>query len=155
MIRDGIKSVNQQGVCPENLWPYIVKKFKTKPSKSCYTLALKDKALKYGTINQTLTDMKSCLASKYPIVFGFTVYQSFESDQVAKTGIVPMPGRNDSPLGGHAVLIVGYDDVKRLFKVRNSWGASWGDKGYFYMSYDYLTTPHLASDFWQINIISQ
>jgi C1A family cysteine protease len=94
--------------------------------------------------------MKACLASGYPIIFGFTVYESFESQQVANTGIVPMPGHHESVLGGHAVLCVGYDDSTQRFIVRNSWGDSWGDKGACYMPYAYLLSRSLASDFWTI-----
>lgn len=153
-IRDGIKSVNKQGVCPEYYWPYIISKFKTKPLKICYLEALKDKVIQYSAINQTLNDMKSCLTSGYPFVGGFSVYQSFESDQVAKTGVVPMPGKNESQMGGHAVTIVGYDDSKQSFIVRNSWGDKWGILGYCYMPYEYWTNPGLASDFWTIRLIS-
>jgi C1A family cysteine protease len=96
--------------------------------------------------------MKACLASGYPFIFGFTVYDSFESDAVAKTGIVPMPSKTELVLGGHAVMAVGYDDSKKWFIVRNSWGEDWGDKGYFYIPYDYLTNKNLASDFWTIKL---
>ena len=71
--------------------------------------------------------MKQCLASGFPFVIGFQVYQSFESDQVASTGIVPMPDvNNEQLLGGHAVLVVGYDDSNQWFIVRNSWGSWMG-----------------------------
>jgi C1A family cysteine protease len=153
-IRDGIKSVNTQGVCPENLWPYNIKKFKTKPSKTCYSLALKDKALKYAVVSQDLNSMKSVLASGFPIVGGFTVYESFESAEVAKTGMVPTPGKDEQILGGHAVMIVGYDDSKGCFIVRNSWSNTWGLSGYCYMPYAYWTNPDLASDFWNIDLLS-
>jgi C1A family cysteine protease len=99
--------------------------------------------------------MKGCLASGFPIVGGFSVYSSFESDQVAKTGIVPMPAKNESQLGGHCVLIVGYDDAKQWFIIRNSWSDTWGAQGYCYMPYAYWTNPSLASDFWQIDLISK
>jgi C1A family cysteine protease len=97
--------------------------------------------------------MKGCLASGYPFALGFTVYDSFESAEVASTGIVPMPTRSESVLGGHAVLAVGYDDSQQRFLVRNSWGNSWGMQGYFTMPYTYLTSRHLASDFWVIKTI--
>lgn len=154
-IRNGIKTVNKQGVCPETEWPYNIKKFKTKPSAKCYTDALKDKATVYAVVKQDLNSMKSCLASGYPIIGGFSVYDSFESDQVSKTGIVPIPNKSESLLGGHCVLIVGYDDSKNWFIVRNSWGDSWGDKGYCYMPYEYWINPSLASDFWKIDLIGK
>ena len=86
----------------------------------------------------------------YPFVFGFTVLSSFETQEVADTGVMPMPADGDKQLGGHAVCCVGYDDDKQCFVVRNSWGSSWGDGGYFYMPYKYMTDSGLASDFWTI-----
>ena len=94
--------------------------------------------------------LKGCLAAGYPFVFGFTVLSSFETQEVADTGVMPMPADGDKQLGGHAVCCVGYDDDKQCFVVRNSWGSSWGDGGYFYMPYKYMTDSGLASDFWTI-----
>jgi C1A family cysteine protease len=78
------------------------------------------------------------------------VYSSFESEQVAKTGIVPMPEPAEQVMGGHCVVAVGYDNSTRNFIIRNSWGAGWGKGGYCMMPYEYLITPQLASDFWTI-----
>jgi C1A family cysteine protease len=97
--------------------------------------------------------MKTCLAMGYPFVFGFSVYTAFESDEVAKTGVVYLPAKSEKLLGGHAVVCVGYDDVTQRFIVRNSWGASWGQAGYFTIPYSYLTNAKLSSDFWQIDLI--
>ena len=152
-IRDGIKSVAKQGVPPETDWPYDIAKFAHKPPAKAYTDALKDQAVSYSRVSRTLSQMKGCLASGYPFVFGFTVYDSFESDQVAKTGIVPMPGHGESVLGGHAVLAVGYDYSQQRFIVRNSWGPHWGMKGYFTIPYAYLTERGLSSDFWTIRLM--
>jgi C1A family cysteine protease len=152
-IRDGIKSVGSQGVCPENEWPYDISQFAVTPPAQCYQDALRDRALCYQRVAQNLDQMKGCLASGYPFALGFTVYDSFESAEVASTGIVPMPTRSESVLGGHAVLAVGYDDSQQRFLVRNSWGNSWGMQGYFTMPYTYLTSRHLASDFWVIKTI--
>jgi C1A family cysteine protease len=88
------------------------------------------------------------LATGLPIVIGFTVYESFESSTVASTGMVPMPGHHEKQVGGHCVVLVGYDDSQSMFIVRNSWGTSWGMAGYFMMPYAYLTNPRLSSDFW-------
>lgn len=153
MIRDGIKSVNAQGACSEDEWPYFIGRFTAKPSPLCYQHALLDKAVSYQRVTRNLSQMKACLASGLPFVFGFTVYDSFESEQVASTGIVPMPSHREQVLGGHAVVCVGYDDSKQAFYVRNSWGASWGLDGYCLMPYAYLLNKGLSSDFWVIKTI--
>jgi C1A family cysteine protease len=153
MIRDGIKVVAKQGVPPESDWPYDISKFAQKPPPKAYADALKDQAVSYSRVSQSLGQMKGCLASGFPFVFGFTVYDSFESQDVAKTGVVPMPATGESVLGGHAVLAVGYDDAHQRFIVRNSWGTGWGMHGYFTMPYAYLTDRGLASDFWTIRLI--
>lgn len=152
-IRDGIKSVGKQGDCPETEWPYVIAKFKTQPPKNCYADALKYKIVSYQRLTPILSQLKGCLASGYPFVFGFTVYESFESAQVAKTGHAALPKTGEAAVGGHAVMCAGYDDAKQRFIVRNSWGANWGLKGYFTLPYPYLLSPNLASDFWTIRLV--
>jgi len=152
-IRDGIKSVAKQGDCPETEWPYVITKFKTRPSKNCYADALQYKAVSYQRLTPALSQLKGCLTSGYPFVFGFTVYESFESAQVAKTGHASLPKSGEASIGGHAVMCVGYDDAKQWFIVRNSWGPKWGMKGYFTLPYPYLISANLASDFWTIRIV--
>jgi|SRR5579871_3483688 len=154
MLRDGIKTVAAQGACAEPLWPYIPDKFADPPPPGCYTAARQDRALSYSRVPQDPAQMKTCLASGYPFVFGFSVYESFESDEVAKTGKVPMPGPNETAIGGHAVLAVGYSDASQRFLVRNSWGASWGINGYFTIPYQYLSDSNLADDFWTIRLVN-
>jgi C1A family cysteine protease len=154
-IRDGIKSVANQGVCPEAMWPYVVANFSQQPPQNCYDTATQNKVKRYQRLSQHLTLMKACLASGYPFVFGFTVYDSFETPQVAQTGVVPMPAASEQVLGGHAVVAVGYDDSQQRFIVRNSWGTTWGQQGYFTMPYAYLTQSHptLSSDYWTIRLM--
>jgi C1A family cysteine protease len=152
-IRDGIKSVGSQGDCPETEWPYDISKFAEKPPQKCFNDALKHKAVQYQRITRTLNQMKGCLGSGYPFVFGFTVYESFESQQVAQSGHVPMPSPVEKPIGGHAVLAVGYDDSQNWFIVRNSWGTGWGMKGYFTIPYAYLLDGNLSDDFWSIRVV--
>lgn len=153
-IRDGIKSLVRWGVCPEQYWPYVVSKFKTKPSAQAFKNAQAHRIDKYFRVNQDPAYLKACLAEGFPFVFGFTVYSSFESQDVANTGVMPMPGRFERSVGGHAVLCVGYDDSKSCYIVRNSWGASWGMKGYFTMPYDYMHNSNLCDDFWTIRFVN-
>jgi C1A family cysteine protease len=153
MIRDGVKSVSRQGAPHERLWPYDVKQFRTKPPKPVYADARKHAAVLYQRVTQDIQQLRGCLAAGYPIVFGFSVYTSFESDAVAKSGRVPMPNPNEKMVGGHAVLAVGYDHAKKRFIVRNSWGTSWGLAGYFTMPYDYLLDNNLSDDLWTIKLV--
>ena len=107
MIRDGIKSVSKQGAPHETLWPYDAAKFQTKPTRAAYTDASTHRALHYQRVTPTLQQMKGCLAAGYPFVFGFSVYESFETNAVAASGKVPMPKPKEKQLGGHAVMAVG------------------------------------------------
>ncbi|WP_221452678.1 C1 family peptidase [Mucilaginibacter sp. FT3.2] len=154
-LRDGVKTVSTLGVCDETLWPYDITKFAKKPTKTLYTAAKKNLAIQYTRLNNmNINELKSCLASGNPFVFGFTVYQSFESSAVAQSGVLNMPAKTESVLGGHAVMAAGYDDSKNAFIIRNSWGSAWGLQGYFYMPYDYITSTDLADDFWTISQVN-
>jgi C1A family cysteine protease len=153
MIRDGIKSVGKQGACPERNWPYKIETFRDRPSRECYRVAKKHKAILYQRLQQTLNQLKGCVASGFPFIFGFTVYESFEAPAVTRSGHAPMPGPREKVLGGHAVLGVGYDESKQWFICRNSWGTGWGMSGYFTLPYAYLTDHGLASDFWTIRLV--
>jgi hypothetical protein len=149
-IRDGIKSIAKKGVCKEITWPYDVTKFKNKPVEAAFAEALNHQAIQYQRIDDTINSMKQCIADGFPFVFGFSMYESFISEPVTKTGIVPMPNKSEKSLGGHAVMAIGYDEDKNHFIIRNSWGTGWGDKGYFYMPYDYMKNGNLADDFWTL-----
>lgn len=165
-IRDGIKTMVKQGSCAENLWTYddtpadpltglwpTNAKPRRKPPAAAYTNALGHQVLEYLRLDHSLDQMRGCLASGYPFVFGFTVYTSFSSAAVAQSGVVNLPAPAEHVIGGHAVLAVGYDDATQRFLVRNSWGAAWGQAGYFTMPYAYLTNPNLADDFWTIRVV--
>ncbi|MBF0511534.1 MAG: C1 family peptidase [Candidatus Omnitrophica bacterium] len=147
MLRDGIKALAKDGVCKETSWPYDIEKFTCKPPVKCYQEALKRRISSYHRL-QTLDEMLNCLAEGFPFVFGFTVYESFETLKVARTGIVPMPKKSERVLGGHAVMAAGYSQKTKRLIVRNSWGQEWGQGGYFTMPYAYLEA--LANDFWTI-----
>jgi len=146
-MRDGIKTLKNDGVCREAVWPYVISRFDSKPPLKCYKEAKLHKIISYYRIH-TIKEMLTCLTDGYPFVFGFTVYDGFESDRVAKTGVVNMPKKNEAALGGHAVMAVGFDQKAKRFIVRNSWGISWGMEGYFTMPFKYL--EELSGDFWTI-----
>jgi C1A family cysteine protease len=148
-LRDGIKTLAKQGVCPEKEWPYVISRFTVKPTAACYRDGLGHQITSYHRI-ATLAEMKLCLAQGYPFVFGFTVYESFESPAVAKTGTLNLPAPKERSLGGHAVMAAGYNDATQRFLIRNSWGADWGQQGYFTMPYAYLENRNLSDDFWTI-----
>lgn len=150
-IRDGMKVISKTGAATEKLWPYTVAKFAQKPSTAYYTAAKNHTCVLYQRVAQTEAALKSVLASGLPIVFGITVYNSFESDAVAESGNVPMPKKTEKSLGGHAILMVGY--TKTRFKFRNSWGNDWGKKGYATLPIEYVLNPDLASDFWTIQTV--
>ena len=103
--------------------------------------------------NDPAHDMLVCLSGGYPFVSGIILYESFENPDVAKSGNVPLPKKNERVLGGHAILVVGYDAGKQQFICRNSWGTTWGDKGYFYLPFAYLESAGLASDLWLIRTV--
>jgi C1A family cysteine protease len=153
MIKDGVKSINKQGVCPEKMLPYDISKFAEKPSETCYHSALNHQVLSYSRVQRNIPQMKTCLAQGFPFVFGFTVYESFEGEAVAKTGKLNMPKKNEQMVGGHAVMAVGYDSPSKRFIVRNSWSTDWGQKGYFTMPFDYLMEENLSDDFWTIRVV--
>src|SRR6266403_2468942 len=148
-IRDGIKSLAKLGVCTETEWPYKISMFTKKPTPACYRSAKKHRILSYHRISTT-DEMRTCLAEGFPFVFGFSVYSSFESVTVARSGVLNMPTKNERVVGGHAVMAAGYDDTQQRFIVRNSWGTDWGQKGYFTMPYLYLGSRNLSDDFWTI-----
>ena len=155
-IQDGVKSLIRQGVCKESTWNYDITKFKVKPPIEAYREAMNYQTLEYAKIPiANILLIRQTLANHFPIVFGFAVYESFESASVAKTGICPMPKPGEQCLGGHCVVMVGYDDnftnldgSKGAALVRNSWGVNWGLKGYFWMPYKFI--QKYASDFWVI-----
>lgn len=146
-LRTAITAVNQFGVCNDTIWPYDCSKFAVAPPESAYEQAKLHKGLKSFSVQQNLYELQHCLAVfRRPIIFGFQVYQSFESQEVADTGIMPIPRPGEQNLGGHAVCIVQYEPG--YFIVRNSWGPNWGLSGHFKMPVEFILNPAYCSDFW-------
>ena len=150
-IRDAIKASVKYGVCDENLWPYDISKFTVNPPKEVWDAMKTHQVTSYHSIaDGDITTMKSVIASGFLVGFGFEVYSYMMSSDMAQNAWLHLPKSNEELLGGHAVCLVGYDDSKKAFLVRNSWGPSWGLNGYFWMDYAYVGNPRLASDFWVV-----
>ena len=153
-IRDGIKATNRYGAPLESLWPYNISKFKTAPS----SVAINDAAKRKVRLYERATNFNACidaLNNGYPVIVGFDVYSSFVTNTVSRTGMMPYPNTSrESLLGGHAVLLVGYNNATQRFIVRNSWGTKWGDKGYFYMPYQVIQNTRMSGDFWIIKSVN-
>ncbi len=148
-LRDCITSVHEQGYCKERMWPYDTEKLYIEPPAAAFDTAKMHHTYTYQRIDSKLADLKACIAEGFPFMFGIDVYESFESDAVSKSGMVPMPAATEKQIGGHAVLAIGYDEEKRQFIFRNSFGSGWGKDGYGYMPYDFVLK--YGFDFWVLN----
>ena len=112
---DGVAALKETGVCPEAMWPYDITKFRIKPPHPCFDAAEKHQLLNSMVVPQDEDSVKSCLAEGYWVSYGFSVGKSFESDEVAKTGIAPIPAPGEAIVGGHEVLLAGYtDDLRKV-----------------------------------------
>jgi C1A family cysteine protease len=157
IIRDGFKVINSTGVCPEDEtsnwnWPYDISKFTDAPPSNSMQDAGLHKCLTYASVNQDQNSIKGALFAGFPLVIGIAVFESIESQSTAETGIIPMPGPFDSPIGGHALRVSSYDE--NYVSGPNSWGKSWGDKGYFHLPWAYVLNPQLCSDIWSLGLIT-
>jgi C1A family cysteine protease len=145
-IRTAMKLLKNLGVCPEKDFPYVISTYNDAPSKEAEEHAAAYKIASYSRVNN-LSMVKTALAEGYPVVFGFLVYSSFKSEEATQTGWIPLPQEGEELLGGHAVLAVGYDELREVVICRNSWGSKWGDHGYFYLPYDFWAY-NLIHDMW-------
>jgi len=144
-LRDVFKSLATDGACDERMWPYQSDKWKNKPLKKCYTQAQRYQALEYTRV-RTGRDLLTVLAEGFPVSFGIMLYESFY--RTGSDGVVAVPGSDESAHGGHAMLLVGYDMVSKLYIVRNSWGLNWGADGYCYIPFAMVDDSCYADDFW-------
>lgn len=156
-LRTIMKAMVQFGIPPEQYWPYVIEEFDKEPTAFCYSYAANFKSIVYYRLDandvtgQDLVDqIKRYLASGYPSMFGFSLYNRGNDK-----GEFAYPGPKQKLIGGHALVNVGYDDSRSIddevgaFKVRNSWGTDWGDKGYGWLPYKYAAAG-LAADFWSL-----
>ncbi|CAF1273540.1 unnamed protein product, partial [Didymodactylos carnosus] len=150
-MTNAIEALDEHGACRESEWPYDITKVNQRPPSDAYEEA------KHFTIDEALQikidlfEMKSCIAQGYPFAFGIRLFKSF--DKASKNGIVPVPSLSEtsrSSHGSHALLAVGYSDTSQAFIVRNSWGEGWGDHGYCYIPYDYMTNSNYCFDAWTV-----
>ena len=172
-FRDAWKVLNQEGICDEIDWPFHPNMHSAAPYWSCYESESQSTPVVYKRVPHTMDAIKYCLKNSMPIAFGMSVYASFESETTRRTGQVSLPACcrdltqskdcpsdktngddiaeaevNDAHLGGHALVLVGFNDETNVFIVRNSQGTKWGDNGYAYIPYEYILNPMLCRDFW-------
>jgi C1A family cysteine protease len=170
-VRDALKVLAQNGVCPETVWPYSDANpgpFQQQPSAEAIAAAQQAKVIQYLSLSVPGpgAPLRSCLAEGYPFTFGFSVPAQLESEQMAsgQQKLLPLPNQSDNPLTGegHGVKCVGYDFTCQtfpvpVFEIKNSWNESWCDGGYFYLDYRYFGTPQipaLATDIWTLRSVS-
>ncbi len=149
-IRNAIKSAAKFGYPAEEKWPYRLKSFTKKPSAPIYRAAVKERLNRYERVDRNIAHFRRVLADGLPIVIGISIYESIDEDRVTKTGRIPMPSKREKLEGGHAILVVGYQDQKKQLIIRNSWGTGWGEGGYGFLPYSYIETSDLSDDFWVI-----
>jgi C1A family cysteine protease len=147
--RDGFKAAKRYGTPPEAEWPYDISMYADDPPQNVWADAAAHTLQKpYKSVSRSVNQFKLVLSNRQTMAFGFSVYESFESAAVAKSGMVPMPEQGEQQIGGHEVLAVGYLAAEPNYVlVRNSWGPDWGMSGYFLMPWQYLLSTDLASDF--------
>jgi C1A family cysteine protease len=134
-LRDAIYAVKKYGLCDESLWPYRIDKFKQKPSIECYTDAEKRNIKNYRLISN-IDQMMDALNNDLPVIFGMAVYEGFVYVD-SLNPVVRIPHSNEHSIGGHAMVLVGYDKATERFIAKNSFGKDWGDKGYCYIPFEY------------------
>jgi len=152
-----LKAVNKSGYCEATYWPYVPQRFRQKPPDEAFADAAQSPITNYAAVRQDLEHMRGTIASGIPILFGFDVFPAAQTEAVAKSGILPMPARGESPLGGHDVVLFGYDDARQSFAATNHW-EGWGIEingvpGSFWIPYDYATSSDLSGDFWVVNAL--
>jgi C1A family cysteine protease len=154
-ITEGVRALCEYGTCSETLWPYeIEKRFKAKPSPECFEAArlarICENIIPFP-LKQTAKSFKMALVNSQPVILTTRLYDSFYSNEAKKTGVIPFPNvKKDKKIESHALTLVGYNDFKQCFIVRNSWGLGWGDKGYCYMPYKYILNKKLTYDCWSL-----
>lgn len=154
-IRDALRAAARFGIAPESLWPYTPVNLTREPPAEVIAAGAGYKLGLYERVQPDMDHIRAALAAGHPLVIGVAVYESFESQAVAKTGILPMPDtEREKCLGGHCLFLCGYSDQTQRARGSNSWGLGWGDKGMFEIPYAYLTNTDLCSDIWALKALA-
>lgn len=152
-VHGALLGIERHRVCREEIWEYDLSNFGVQPSLEAYGDAIKHSPMSFTKVLQNEKSIKLSLVSGFPVMFGAVVFEDCKSRSAMHTGVIPTPNKEkDEALGGHCLLIVGYDDEKRQFKIQNSWGRIWGDRGCGYMSYDYILDNEICGDFWAFKL---
>jgi hypothetical protein len=134
---DGINSLKKYGICEERYWKYDISNIYICPSEEAYINGKNNYLIDALKISNDLNEIKKWLSRDEPIAIAIGIYSSFMIDG-RNGGNIGMPKKDDIYLGGHAVILCGYIEKDSKFILRNSWGNYWGDKGYFYLPYEYI-----------------
>lgn len=147
-IADVMWALNTYGTCPESIDPYKTWLFAVPDTIKEDNAAKQYKISKYSQVHD-LSGLKTALAEGNCVEIGIAVYSSFESENCIKTGNVPYPNKQtEKCLGGHALLCCGYSDIDQYVIVKNSWGSSVGQQGYFTIPYKFMNDSELVLDMW-------
>ncbi len=152
-IHHAMAAVLAFGACPESMWPYQKAMWPTKPVQACYEAAMEFEAISYAR-TPLGPACKSVLCAGLPVVFGAAIPAQMIQMEAGLSGrIKPRNGDWPAPGGGHAMLIVGFDDREAAWLVRNSWGTDWGDGGYAWIPYSVMERYGIPSQYWVIGDI--
>jgi hypothetical protein len=170
-IRDGAKGVGKYGICTEEEMPYNDQVWNVAPTLTDYAAGKLDLAVTYKAVHQP--NINLTIADGRPIVYGMNCFSSMMSDEVAKTGVIPMPKDGDEPEGGHCTWLFGYNTTSQPWTSpsglvypphtkagRNSWrepgpdgqdsdGKWWGAEGNYFLP-QAMFDEKQCSDYWVI-----
>ena len=151
-VRDVIKGLNKYGVCRELIWPHIESKFAETPPSKAYQEAELHQALEYYRIYPVTKEaIMNAIVQGYAVVYGQILYESFMSEEVARTGIVPVPRCWEEVIGGHCKCILDYEKAG-VFEV-NSWSRKWGINGGCLVPWKVILNERMCFDFWVIKLV--
>jgi hypothetical protein len=151
-IRDCINILHKDGIVPEFLYPYIETKVFNNPSEFLEKYSRFCKCLGFENISRKV--IRQNLLLDNPVLCGIKLFESIYKDEVKNTGIINYSEEYDKILGGHCIILVGFDNNKKYYKFINSWGPTWGDKGFGYLPYEYIKNIRLSNEFYIIKNIS-